>query len=119
MNSKNVIQKLQNQVIAEQATGCVERVTAGGQFYDGDGDKVSDAKARKLFRKGELIEAPNAGAGSYDAILARLGYKTVEVEDWTSSAGDWTFAVKGGYVSQLNRYPFHGFKYMLCDIDID
>ena len=96
---------------AAEATGCYERREAGGTLYDGEGNRISTTKARRLFREGEIIEAPNAGASSYNAILARLGYSTVEVEDWTSSAGDWVFRVRGGLVFQENRYPSHGFTY--------
>ena len=95
----------------DSATGCKQRMPLGGQLYDNDGERISDAKARKLFREGYCIEAPNAGAGSYKYILARLGFKNVKVEDWTSSAGDWCFKIKTGYVFQENRYPYYGFAY--------
>lgn len=101
---------------AEAGTGCAERMKAGGPFWSGVGDsgrKVSDTEARRLFREGEAIHAPNAGAGSYRAVLARLGFRKVDVEDWTSSAGDWCFRVRGGLVFQENRYPYHGFRYVL------
>lgn len=97
--------------VSDQATGCRQRMPSGGQLYDNNGERISDAKARQLFREGEIVEAPNAGAGSYKFILARLGFKNVNVEDWTSSAGDWCFKVKTGYVFQENRYPYHGFAY--------
>ena len=99
--------------MCEDATGCREHVKEGGQFYDNSGEKISDTKARRLFREGGSIEAPNAGSGSYRAVLARLGFSSVKVEDWTSSAGDWVLAVRGGLVFQSNRYPRHGFLYSL------
>ena len=99
-------------MIAKTATGCRERVVAGGQFYDGRGEKISDTAARRLVRDGEAVEAPNAGAGSYRAVARRLGYKKIEVENWTSSAGDWQFRLHGGlFLFQRNRYPYHGFMY--------
>lgn len=101
--------------IADQATGCRERAKNGGQFYDSNGNKISDTAAKKLFREGQLVAAPNAGAGSYNAILKRLGFHKVEVDNWSSSAGDWTFKVQGNrFVNQTNRYPHHGFAYYLC-----
>jgi hypothetical protein len=99
-------------IIAEMATGIRERVADGGQFYDGRGEKISDTQARRLVREGEVVEAPNAGSGSYRAVARRLGYSKLEVEDWTSSAGDWCFRLHGGkFMWQNNRYPRHGFSY--------
>ena len=99
-------------MVAEQATGCRERVADGGQFYDGRGEKISDTAARRLIREGEAVEAPNAGAGSYRAVARRLGYRKIEVENWTSSAGDWQFLLHGGlFLFQNNRYPLSGFAY--------
>lgn len=99
----------------EDSTGCAERIMGGGRFYvnEDGGVAVSDTKAQYLFRHGFEIEAPNAGAGSYKAVLERLGFKSADVIDWTSSAGDWCFKVRGGYVTQRNRYPYHGFGYSL------
>jgi len=85
----------------------------GGQLYSPDGERISDWKARKLFRDGYDIEAPNAGASSYRDILPRLGYKNIEVFDWSSSAGDWILIVRTGVVFQQNRYPGYGFIYSL------
>ena len=103
---------IMSDMVAEQATGCRERVVAGGQFYDGQGNKISDTAARRLVREGEVVEAPNAGAGSYRAVARRLGYNKIEVEDWTSSAGDWYFRLHGGmFLFQNNRYPLCGFMY--------
>lgn len=111
MNTTKLREAVSGKASAEEATGCRETVKAGGQFYNPDEEKISDTKARQLFRDDFTIEAPNAGAGSYKAVLARLGFKKVEVEDWTSSAGDWVFRVSGGIVFQENRYPLCGFKY--------
>ena len=100
--------------IAEELTGIRAAAENGGPFYVRDGEQVSDEEARERFLNGETIEAPNAGAGSYDDVLARLGFDDVQVEDWTSSAGDWCFIVSGDrFVFQENRYPYHGFKYTL------
>ena len=98
---------------ADQATGCRERVRYGGQLWvsDNEGTKVSDTKAHRLFREGAEIAAPNAGAGSYNAIIKRLGFSSVIVEDWTSSAGDWVFRVRKGMIFQTNRFPQCGFSY--------
>lgn len=101
-------------ITAEQATGCAASQRDGGQLYLTGGKPVSDAEARQAFRQGKCVHAPNAGAGSYRDVLERMGLSPIQVEDWTSSAGDWYFRVKGGLlVFQENRYPFHGFKYSM------
>lgn len=56
-----------------------------------------------LFREGETIDFPNAIASDYNVVLDRLGFTKVTVDDWTSSAGDWTCFVRGGLVSQETR----------------
>lgn len=103
---------------AEDATGCNANPHGLGKLYADGGEVVSVTKAKRLFRDGKSIEIPNAGAGSYNKVLAMLGYKRVEVVDWTSSAGDWTLAIRtaDGWkpVSQENRHPYHGFRYALC-----
>ena len=107
-----------DEILADQTTGCVERVPEGGQLYveDGDGTAVSDTEARLWFMNGKAIHAPNAGAGSYKAILRRLGFKWVKVEDWTSSAGDWCFRVwNKRLVFQSNRFPRSGFSYTIAN----
>jgi len=58
------------------------------------------------------------GAGGYIAEAERLGYTKLEVLDWTSSAGDWYFAVSTDgklwdILSQANNYPRPGFSYHL------
>lgn len=56
------------------------------------------------------------GAGGYRNHFKGLGYKHVEVFDWTSSAGNWSFLVSRDGVTWLaafqeNNYPRHGFRY--------
>lgn len=80
-------------------------------LYDGNGNKVPDTKARELVRNGEAVHDPN-GQG-YRTIANRLGFTKLEVEDWTSSAGDWTFRIRGGFLFQTNRYPLVGFSYTI------
>jgi hypothetical protein len=107
-----------DKALAEAATGCVECVTKGGPLWDDDGNEVSDAVARERFMNGKAVHAPNAGAGSYTAILRRLGFKWVKVEDWTSSAGDWVFRVwNRRLVFQSNRFPRHGFSYTIANME--
>ncbi len=91
-----------------------------GSIYDDRGNRISVTTARKLFRQGETIEIPNASAGSFKTVLEMLGFnrKKIEVEDWSSSAGDWTFIIHMNkkywiYVNQENRYPYHGFRYAM------
>ncbi len=96
--------------MAEDATGC--RQSNGiGKFYNNKGYEITIKEAKKMFRQGDIIEVPNAGAGSYREVLNLLGFKKVEVYDWTSSAGDWTFKIRGKLVCQENRYPYQGFRY--------
>lgn len=98
--------------LAEQATGCRAVIRNGGPLYTNNGERVSDARARAIVRQGGTVEAPNAGAGSYRAIAARLGFHKIEVENWSSSAGDWCFRLHGGrFLWQENRYPRCGFRY--------
>ena len=101
-------------LIAEQATGCRERVRDGGRFYSSNGDEISDTEARRAVREGETVELSNASAGSYRGVARRLGFKKIEVEDWTSSAGDWCFKLKGGrFMYQTNLWPQSGFCYSI------
>ena len=98
--------------IAEQTTGCRERVRDGGRFYSSNGEEISDTVSRRAVREGETVELPNAGAGSYKEVARRLGFKKIEVDDWTSSAGDWCFKLQGGrFMWQENRWPYSGFRY--------
>lgn len=78
-----------------------------------DGEPVSDTEARRRFRDGTPVELVNVSPNHYKSVLDRLGYTKVSAYDWTSSAGDWTLRIRGGYVFQENRYPYHGFRYTL------
>ena len=58
------------------------------------------------------------GANSYKEYARSRGYTHVEVFDWTSSAGDWTFIVsKDGegwfLLFQSNQYPRRGFHHTI------
>lgn len=100
--------------LAEQMTGCNTNLADGGPFYDSSGEKISDAKARRIVRDGGTVELPNAGSGLYKVVVERLGFKKIEVENWTSSAGDWCFKLHGGrFMWQNNRYPCRGFSYCI------
>jgi len=99
--------------MCESATGIKQGKTLG-TFYDNKGNEITTKEARQLFRQGETVEVPNAGAGSFREVLKLLGYKKVDVYEWCSSAGDWTFRIRGHYVCQENRYPYHGFRYGLA-----
>lgn len=105
------------QTKAEEATGIPENTHGIGAFYDGRGNLLTLEEAKEQFEESKVIEAPNAGAGSYHKVLAALGATKVEVWDHTSSAGDWSFMVElaGTWfcVSQSNRWPKHGFSYCL------
>ena len=100
--------------IAEQTTGCRERMRHGDRFYSRSVGELSDTAARRSVREGESVELPNASAGSYKEVARRLGFKKIEVEDWTSSAGDWCFKLKGGrFMYQTNLWPHSGFRYSI------
>lgn len=104
--------------IAEEATGIKQNGKLGVMF-DKRGIKMPIEEAREVFTmKGETVEIPNAGAGSYREVFDLLGYDKVEVYEWGSSAGDWTFGIhnkEGWFLAcQENRYPYHGFKYGLA-----
>ena len=76
-------------------------------------------EASNLFLSNKLIEVPSAGSGSFQEVITDLGFDEARVIDWTSSAGDWCFGAKNEHgwfiVSQENRYPYYGFKYMVSD----
>lgn len=118
MKSNNVLDQ-----ICEEATGCRANMADGGPMYDRTGRHLTDEQAADLFRDGQLIEVPNAGAGSFTTVLPRLGYQFVEPYETGSSAGDWTLCARENadadcwfVVHQTNRYPYHGFMYALGDI---
>lgn len=102
--------------VADRATGC--HGSPEGQLYSAEGLRIADDEAAEIFLTGVAIEAPNAGAGAYRQILARLGVKVYEVLDQTSSAGNWSFQTDEGIVFQNNRHPYHGFSYILDRIAI-
>jgi len=74
-----------------------------------DGEPMSLTKAKKLFRQGIMISDPNRHGA--EKILNYLGYAKVKTINDTSSSGDWIFKIRGGYVFQYNRHPYHGFNY--------
>lgn len=106
------------QKMCEEATGCNQQGKL--VYYNEEGEKITLKQASELLQTNQLIEIPAAGSGNYREVFTSLGFEEVEVIDWTSSAGDWTFGVKnenGWYMAvQENRYPYHGFKYMISDI---
>ena len=60
------------------------------------------------------------GAGNYRDVAKKQGYKFLDVFDWTSSAGDWSFIVsEDGIVwrmmFQTNNFPRAGFTYAFGD----
>ncbi len=101
--------------LAETATGCAENPSGIGEFYDNRGNELTREQAQDALGNGESVEVPNAGSGSYEAVFKALGFEETKVIEWSSSAGDWTFAVRDEetwYVAfQNNRYPHHGFSY--------
>jgi hypothetical protein len=106
---------LSERKMAEDATGVVQHGSRLGSFYLSGGRCISPVEVFAYLQLGYSVEVPNAGAGSYREFFTGSGYKKVEVIEHTSSAGDWTFAVKvrDGWLlaGQENRYPYHGYKY--------
>lgn len=110
--------ELREQQIAEEATGCCQSRSGLGTMYIkgcNGGEAVTEAQAAEEFQNGKAVEIPNAGAGSFRRVFEALGMTDVEVFEWMSSAGDWTFGVQWDgcwYPAwQNNRYPYHGFRY--------
>lgn len=70
----------------------------------------------------EVVEQATGchGVGGYVEFAQGLGYTHIEVLNWTSSAGDWTFLVsKDGrewhVLWQENNYPRQGFSREIDD----
>lgn len=84
-------------------------------FTNMRGCEISTTEARKLVRAGESVDVPDVrSAGGYRGVLRLLGFRKVEVEDWTSSAGDWCFKIQGGrFCWQENRWPIGGYRYTI------
>lgn len=64
------------------------------------------------------------GAGGYHQYAMDQGYEFIEVVDWSSSAGDWSFLVsKDEYqwsvMVQTNNWPQPGFTRTIYDGDED
>lgn len=101
--------------MADEMTGCHETPSGLGKFYNDKGVELTDEQAQDEFLDSKPVHVPNAGSGSYDAVLKRLGYVETKEIEWTSSAGDWTIAARDDdtwyIVSQSNRHPYHGFSY--------
>jgi len=106
-------------IVAEQATGIAQRKKSLGKYYVSESLAVSPRTAYEMMRRGQAISIhlPNAGAGSYKEFFESLGLDTVQAVDLTSSAGDWSFAVKDGAfwypATQTNRCPRAGFSYCI------
>lgn len=107
--------KTQAQIVAENATGCAENRHGLGKYYNHHGAELTVDQAAQELTEGGTVEVPNAGAGSYRRFFMSVYFTDCRSMETSSSAGDWTLAVKDGdfwYVaSQSNRYPYHGFSY--------
>jgi hypothetical protein len=100
---------------SEEATGIRENPLGLGPLYIHGGIEISKEDAMFALMEGKAVEVANAGAGSYTGFFKLVGFEDVKVIDWTSSAGDWSFAVLDNefwYPAwQANRYPMLGFTY--------
>lgn len=103
--------------MCEAGTGIVEHATGYGKLYADGGVEVTPEQAYDLLRENALVEVPNAGSATFRKFFIDVGFAEVDVFEWSSSAGDWTFVVRDGdcwYPAfQHNRYPYHGFKYLV------
>lgn len=108
---------------AELMTGIPENPHGIGQFYDEDGNEINREEAQDQFLDGKGIAVPNAGAGSYEEVFNALGFEEVKTIEDTSSAGEWTFAIRDQedwYIAyQSNRSPRCGFVYTKHDLPFD
>lgn len=82
------------------------------------GAECDSVEAIDYMNDGGDVALPNAGAGSYRKVFCDiLGFIDCKVIEWSSSAGDWSFAVFDGatwYAAfQSNRYPRAGYCYSL------
>lgn len=110
------IRRGQEEYAAESATGCYRTGRHLGQFFDHRNNPITRRLGFLEFAAGNPVSVPNAGAGSYREVFKRLGCSQVEVYEQSSSAGDWSFAVrfhrKWYMASQNNNYPQGaGFSY--------
>lgn len=103
---------------AEDATGMREHPHGFGQIYDKHGQPLTHEEAQDALIGGQPIHVPNAGAGSYEAVLEALGYTECDTYDQTSSAGEWSLVAYDGMdwyaIYQSNRYPGFGFTYQIA-----
>jgi hypothetical protein len=84
----------------------------------GGGAPITVRAARSLVREGRGISVPEASASSTcDLFVDTLHFSEIRTVEHSSSAGDWTFAVrvysKWRILSQHNRWPYAGFEYRL------
>lgn len=109
---------------AEQATGCAGNRAGLGKYYNNQGSELTAEEAQDELLEGGYVEVPNAGAGSYRRFFEAMLFEDCKAMETTSSAGDWTLAVKDNgtwYAAwQSNRFPRHGFSYSIdrmCSAD--
>ncbi len=118
MSARQAVLEIRERVVAEQATGIVQRMAGLGTFYAEGGVQLSLEQARADLLVGKPVEVPNAGAGSYRSFFHTLGFRDSKTLETTASSGDWTIAVQDKDcrwypATQVNRYPYHGFTYQL------
>lgn len=118
------LRELQGKCVAEEATGVPQRGKYLRRMYTRDGNGIAPIIAQRELRNGQVIEVPNAGAGSYAAFFECMGFRSTETVDTSSSAGDWSFLLKDkdgtwriGF--QTNRYPYYGMAYTVSALSFD
>lgn len=102
-------------IMCEAGTGLREHPAGYGKLYADGGVELTTEEAYDTLLDGKQVEVPNAGAHTFRQFFKDVGYDAVDVVEWSSSAGDWTFMVRDGegwfLAFQSNRYPRHGFAY--------
>ncbi len=101
--------------LCEAGTGIREHRSGYGKLYAHGGAELTHEAAYYELRNNKQVEVPNAGSQTFRQFFKEVGYDEVDVLEWSSSAGDWSFMVRDGdgwfAAFQTNRYPYHGFAY--------
>lgn len=77
-------------------------------------------RVQRVIHDMEIQATGCRAVGDYRQFAKQHGFKHIEVANWASSAGDWTFIVsKDGHewqlLQQTNNFPSPGFSYYLSD----
>ena len=86
-------------------------------YSDPHGEALSPEQIEQIAWESETLAVPDASGSDYIDFFLMCGAEKVKVLDNTSSAADWTFAVKKDalwYIAfQYNNWPNSGFSYCI------